>query len=277
MVDSINTNASSLLGVRNLQSSSRSLANTQNKLSTGQEASSVRDNAAFLSISQILKSDVAGLNSVKNSIDRAISSSDVALAAGDQISDLLLDLKEKAVQAADPGLDDASRLALNDDFTALRDQITSVVEAASFNGTNAVKSGGDNITALVGASGDGTITIEAQDLSLGGGNITLAANQGISSQADAENAVIALEDSIDAVTSALAEIGSGANRLQQTKDFTETLQAKTQEGIGNLIDADLAAVSAEFAAGQVREALGVQSLSISNQQPAALLSLFENG
>lgn len=237
----------------------------------------MRDNAAFLSISQILKSDVAGLNSVKNSIDRAISSSDVALAAGDQISDLLLDLKEKAVQAADPGLDDASRLALNDDFTALRDQITSVVEAASFNGTNAVKSGGDNITALVGASGDGTITIEAQDLSLGGGNITLAANQGISSQADAENAVIALEDSIDAVTSALAEIGSGANRLQQTKDFTETLQAKTQEGIGNLIDADLAAVSAEFAAGQVREALGVQSLSISNQQPAALLSLFENG
>lgn len=239
--------------------------------------SSPSDNAAFLSISQILKSNIAGLNSAKNSVDRALSSADVALAAGDQISEILLDLKEKAVQASDPGLDASSRLALNDDFTALRDQVTTIVDSANFNGTNAVKSGGDNITALASGSGDSSVTINAQDLSVGGDNISLGAAQGISSQADAANAVIAIEDSISNVTGALAEIGSGANRLQQTKDFAETLQAKTQEGIGNLIDADLAAVSAEFAAGQVREALGVQSLSISNQQPGALLSLFNTG
>jgi len=115
MVNSINTNASSLLGVRNLQSNSRSLSTTQNQLSTGKSVNSVKDDAATLSISQILQSDVAGLSSVKNSLDRAISSTDVALAAGDQVSDLLIQLKEKAVLAADPGLDDASRLALNDD------------------------------------------------------------------------------------------------------------------------------------------------------------------
>lgn len=276
MVDSINTNASSLLGVRNLQSNSKSLSATQNELATGKSVNSARDNAAILSISQILQSDVAGLNSVKSSLDRAISSTDVALAAGDQVSDLLIDLKEKAVLASDPGLDEGSRLALNDEFTALRDQITSIVSNAEFNGTNALKSGGDNITALVGGDGEGNITVNAQDLSLGGSNVTLSASQNISTQADAAAAVIALEDSISNTGSALSALGSGAQQLQQTKEFAETLQAKTQEGIGNLVDADIAAASAEFTAGQVREALGVQSLSISNQQPGAILSLFEN-
>ena len=275
MAITVNTNASSLLGVRNLNSSASSLAKSQNELSTGKSVSSVRDNAANLSISQILQSDVAGLNSVKSSLDRAISSTDVALAAGDQVSDLLIQLKEKAVQAADPGLDDASRLALNDDFTALRDQVTSIVDSASFNGTNALKSGGDDIVALVGGDGSGSINIAAQDLSLDGPNVTLSASQGISTAADAANAVTALTDSIDNVTTSISALGSGANQLQQTKDFAETLQAKTQEGIGNLVDANIARTGAEFAANQVRLALGVQSLSISNQQPAVLLSLFE--
>ena len=276
MVQSINTNSSSLLGVRGLRSSSQSLAKSQNELSTGKSVSSVRDNAANLSISQILQSDIAGLNSVKNSLDRAISTTDIALAASDQVSDLLVNLKEKAVQAADPGLSDSDRLALNDDFNALRDQITSVVDNASFNGTNAVKSGGDDITALVGGDGNGSITINAQDLSLGGANVTLSASQGISSTEDAAAVVTAIEDSIDNVTSAVSSLGAGANQLQQTKDFAETLQSKTQEGVGNLIDADIAATNAEFIAGQVRQALGVQSLSIANQQPAALLALFQN-
>jgi len=258
-----------------LSSSASSLAKSQNELSTGKTVSSVRDNAANFAISQILQSDIAGLNSVKSSLDRAISSSDVALAAGDQVSDLLIQLKEKAVQAADPGLDDASRLALNEDFTALRNQVTSIVDSADFNGTNALKSGGDDIVALVGGDGEGSITISAQDLSLGGPNVTLSASQGISSTADAAAAVTAINDSIDNVTASISSIGAGSNQLQQTKDFAETLQAKTQEGIGNLVDADIARSSAEFTANQVKQALGIQSLSISNQQPGILLSLFE--
>lgn len=275
MAISVNTNASSLLGVRNLNTSTNSLAKSQNEISTGKSISSVRDNAAILSISQILQSDVAGLNSVKSSLDRAISSTDVALAAGDQVSDLLIQLKEKAVQAADPGLDDASRLALNEDFTALRDQVTSIVDSASFNGTHALKSGGDDIVALVGSDGSDSLTIAAQDLSLGGPNVTLSASQSISNATDAAAAVTAISDSLDNVTASISTLGSGSNQLQQTKDFAETLQAKTQEGIGNLVDADLARTSAEFAANKVKQALGIQALSIANQQPGALLALFE--
>jgi len=277
MVDSVNTNAGSLLGVRNLQSSSKSLANTQNQLATGKKISSAKDNAAVLSITQILKSDVAGLNSVKASLDRAISTTDVALAAGNQVADLLVQLKEKAVQAADPGLDNSSRLSLNDEFTALRGQINSVVDNASFNGTNPVKAAGDDITALVGPDGQDNITVPAQDLSLGGTNVTLSDTQNISTASAASTAIAIIEDSINNVSSALSELGAASQQLQATKDFAETLQAKTQEGIGNLVDADIAKANAEFTANQVRQALGAQSLSISNQQPAAILSLFQNG
>lgn len=276
MVDSINTNSGSLLGVRSLQKSSSALAGTQKELATGLKVSSAKDNAAILSISQILKSDVAGLNSVKNSLDNAISNTDVALAAGSVVSDLLLDLKEKAVKAADPGLDDASRLALNDEFTALRDQISSTIESANFNGKNALKSGGDDITALVGAGGEGNVTIAAQDLSLGSANITLGASDDIRTTANAEAAVAAIEDSISNVSDALSTIGSGAAQLEQTKDFAETLQIKTQEGLGNLVDADLASTNAAFEANQVKQALGVLSLSISNQAPSSVLTLFKD-
>ncbi len=274
MVNSINTNASSLLGVRNLQRTNSLQAKTQNEISTGKKVDSVKDNAAILSIAQLLKSDVAGLNSVKGSLDRAISTTDVALAAGDGVSDLLLQLKEKAVTASDPGLDDVSRQALNEEFGALRDQITSIVNNAEFNGTNAVKSGGDNIVAVTGASGEGAIQIDAQDLSLGGANVTLGASQGIGSVADAQAAVSAIDDSLSNLSSSLSKLGAGANQLQETKDFTESLSNATEVGIGNLVDADLGATSAAFEANQVKQALGIQALSISNQAPAAILSLF---
>lgn len=192
------------------------------------------------------------------------------------MSSLLLNLKEKAVKAADPGLDDASRQALNNEFTALRDQIDSIVGSAEFNGTNALKAGGNDIVAISEADGGGSLTIQAQDLSLGGDNVALSATQGIGTLADAQAAVSAIEDSLVSVSNALSEIGAGSSRLQQTKDFTETLSNKTQEGIGNLVDANLATTNANFEANQVRQALGIQSLSIANRQPAAILTLFQN-
>ncbi|PCI64793.1 MAG: flagellin [Kordiimonadales bacterium] len=274
MVNSINTNAGSLLGTRNLQDANKSLANTQNRLNTGRDVSSPRDNAALLSIAQGLIGDIGGLSVVKSSLNRAISSSDVALAGGEQVSDLLLDLKELAVRAADPGLDDASRQILNEDFAAQRDQINSVVESAEFGGTNAIASGGDDISAIVNNDGSESIAIQAQDLSLGGANVTLGASQGIGTQADAAAAVSAIEQSITNVSSSLAQIGSGANQLEATREFTEKLQAVTQEGVSNLVDADLAEVSAQLAADQVRQALSIQTLAISNSQPSSVLSLF---
>lgn len=276
MVNSINTNSGALFGAQNLRSASSALGESREQLATGKRVNGPDDNAAILAISNILKSDIAGLNVTKDSINRAISTADVSIAAGSSVSNLLLDLRETALKAADPGLDDDSRRILNDQFTSLRDQVNSIVENASFNGTNAVASGGDDITALTGAEGQETVTISAQDLSLGGPNVTLSDTQTISTLADAQNALSAIDASLTNVSDVLSEFGSGANNLEQLREFTETLGNKTQEGLGNLVDADLAALNAEFEANQVREALGRTALNIANQQPSAVLSLFTN-
>lgn len=274
MVNSINTNAGAIGGLQNLRRSSSALGETREQVATGRKINGPEDNAAILAISKILESDISGLNTTKDSINRAISTADVSIAAGTSVSNLLLDLREKALQAADPGLDDNSRRILNDEFTALRDQVNSIVESATFNGTNAIKSGGDDINAITGASGEGNVTIQAQDLSLGGANVTLTDSQGIGTLSDAQNALSAIDASLGNVSNALSSFGTGANELEQLREFTETLSNKTREGLGNLVDADLASVNAEFEAGQVREALGRTALNIANQQPAAILSLF---
>ncbi|MBO6505358.1 MAG: flagellin [Kordiimonadaceae bacterium] len=276
MVNSINTNAGALFGAQNLRRASSALGETREQISTGRRVNGPDDNAAILAISQILESDIAGLNVTKDSINRAISTADVSIAAGNAVSNLLLDLRETALQASDPGLDDDSRRILNDQFTALRDQVNSIVDNASFNGTNAIQSGGSDITALTGAEGQESVTIQARDLSLGGPNVTLSDSQTIGTLSDAQNALSAIDQSLNNLSDVLSEFGSGANQLEQLRDFTETLSNTTEEGLGNLIDADLAALSAEFEAGQVREALGRSALNIANQQPAALLQLFNN-
>ncbi len=276
MVNSINTNAGALFGAQNLRSASSALGETREQIASGKRVNGPDDNAAILAISNILRSDIAGLNVTKDSINRAISTADVSIAAGTSVSNLLLDLRETALQAADPGLDEDSRRILNDQFTSLRDQVNSIVDSASFNGTNAIKAGGDDINAITGAEGQENVTISAQDLSLGGPNITLDATQTLGSLADAQTALSAIDESLTNLSGVLSEFGSGANNLEQLREFTETLSNKTQEGLGNLVDADLAALNAEFEANQVREALGRTALNIANQQPSAILSLFSN-
>lgn len=276
MVNSINTNAGALFGVQNLRSASGALGETREQIATGRRVNGPDDNAAILAISQILESDIAGLNVAKDSINRAISTADISIAAGNSVSNLLLDLRETALQAADPGLDDNSRRILNDQFVSLRNQVNSIVDSATFNGTNAVQAGGSDINAITGAEGQDNVTIQARDLSLGGPNITLSDTQSIGTLADAQTALSAIDQSLNNLSDVLSEFGSGANQLEQLRDFTETLSNKTEEGLGNLVDADLAALSAEFEAGQVREALGRTALNIANQQPANLLQLFND-
>lgn len=275
MVNSINTNAGSLQGVQSLQKANSSLANTQERITTGRDVNGPQDNAALLAISQILESDVGGLNSVRQSLDRAISSTDVAVAGAEEVSNTLIQLRETAVQAADPGLDDASRQALSQQFNALRDQITGIVENSSFNGTNALQSGGDAISAITSPDGDSSVTVGAQDLSLGGPNVTLTDSQGIGSAADAQAAVAAIDASIANVTASLSELGAASQEFTATREFSQTLENVTREGIGNLVDTNLAEASAQLAADQVRQTLGTQALSISNSQPSNILSLFE--
>ncbi len=274
MAFSVNTNAGAFAALQNLNKTTSALNTTQTQINTGLKVASAKDDAATFAIAQKLRGDVAGLNSVKASLDRANSTIDVAIAAGEAVSDLLIELKEKAVSAKDTSLDTTSRASINNDFKQLRDQITSIVSNAEFNGTNAVKSGGDQISAITNDNGANSITIAAQDLSLGGGKVTITATQSIGSQTLAATAVDNIESSISNVNTALSELGSGAKRLELQGEFVNKLSDAIEVGVGNLVDADLAKTSANLQSLQVKQQLGLQALSIANQAPGTVLSLF---
>ncbi|WP_417451258.1 flagellin [Kordiimonas sp.] len=271
---SVNTNASAFLALQNLHKTNKDLARVQTRINTGLKVSSAKDDAATYAIAQTLRGDVAGLGAVSNSLKRAGSSLDVAIAAAEAVSDLLIEMKEKAVAAKDSGLDTASRQSLSRDFAQLRDQITSIIENAEFNGVNAVKANGRDISAITDPTASKTLNIAAQDLSLGGANVAISAGQTIDTVAFASLAVDQLTAAIDNVNASLSTLGAGAKRLEIQQSFVAKLSGTIEVGIGNLVDADLAKEAANLQALQVKQQLGLQALSIANQSPSSILSLF---
>ncbi|MFC3051235.1 flagellin [Kordiimonas pumila] len=276
MTFSINVNASALNALRNLNITGKELENTQTKINTGLKISSAKDNAAVYSIAQKLRGDLRGLNAVQQSLDRGVSTVDVALAAATAISDLLLEMKEKAVAAADQGLDTTSRAALSQDFTSLRDQINTIINNAAFNGTNLIDDGTDAIVAITNADATQTLTVSHQDLTLGGGNISITSTQSIATQDTASAAVTDIGESIIRLNAVLTRLGSGSTSLEQNRSFSGKLADVIEVGIGNLVDADMAKESANLQALQVKQQLGIQALSIANQSPQSILSLFQS-
>lgn len=274
MVTSVNTNAGALVALQNLNMTNTQLATVQNRINTGLKVSSAKDDGAVFAIAQNLRSDIAGLSAVKGSLERGSSAVDVALAAGESISNLLIEMKGKAVAASDKGLDSASITALKDDFEALRDQIGTIVDNAEFNGTNMIKNSGDSVVALANDKGTQTITVAAQDLSLTGTTLSIATTTTFTTATAAASAVTLLESSLSALNTALAKLGTGSKALSSQLIFTGKLSDVIEVGIGNLVDADLAKESAKLQSLQVKQQLGIQALSIANQAPSIILSLF---
>jgi flagellin len=139
MLNSVNTNRGALVALQNLNATNSELGVTQNRINTGKKVASVKDNGAIWAIAQGQRAEISSLGVVKDSLSRGQSVVDVAIAAGESISDLLVEMKAKALAATDTTLTDDSREALNTDFKALRDQITAVVDNASFDGANMLK------------------------------------------------------------------------------------------------------------------------------------------
>ena len=121
----INTNPGAMIALQNLNQTNKDLQQVQQRINTGLAISSAKDNGGVFAIAQSMRADVAGYNAVSQSLDLAQSTVDVALAAGEAISDLMVEMKEKALASTDSSLDTASRNALNEDFVA---QLKGIIE-----------------------------------------------------------------------------------------------------------------------------------------------------
>lgn len=271
---SVNTNVGAMVALQYLAITASSLQHTENAVSTGLKVATAKDDGSTFAIAQNMRGDVAGYTAVTDSLNRGISSVDVALSAGQSISDLLVEMKQKALAASDSSINTASRQALNQDFVALRDQITSVVKNAVFNGFNLVDGSTTQIKVLASSDGSRHLTTSAQNMSLSGSIVTVKSTDTVSTQAKASSMITSVETSLTAVNSALAQLSAGAKKFSVQASFVQNLSDTLTAGIGNLVDANMAQESALLQSLQVKQQLGAQALSIANQSPQITLSLF---
>jgi flagellin len=181
-------------------------------------------------------------------------------------------MRQKALSASDSSLDSASRAAMDKDFVALRDQITSIINNATFNGVNLVNGTTNKITALASADGSKVITVSTRNLTLA--NLGIG-NGSISTSTLAKTMVTTLDTAMKSVNAALAYLASGSKKYSIQLQFTQKLSDTVTTGIGNLVDADMAKESALMTALQTKQQLGIQALAIANQAPQIILSLFK--
>ncbi|MDO9336521.1 MAG: flagellin [Caulobacteraceae bacterium] len=274
MALSVNTNVGAMVALQNLNATNTELGQTQNRINTGKRIANAKDNGAIWAIAQGQRASSNALNAVRDSLNRGTSAIDVALAGGESVSDLLSQMKEKALAASDSSLDTNARSQLNEDFKALRDQISKAVTNADFNGVNLLKTGATAIAALANSDGSSKLTVNPEVMALSGSIVTVATTGTIGTVTTAAAMITTVNTSISNVSSALARLGTKAKAYETHNTFIGKLQDSIDAGVGNLVDADLAKESAKLQALQTKQQLGVQALSIANQTPQTILSLF---
>jgi flagellin len=271
---SVNTNQGAMVALQTLNRTNGEMAKTQNAIATGLKVASAKDNGALFAIANKMRSDVGAYDRVRESADRAASILDTGIAAGESIMELLNEMKGKALAGTQAGNSASAQSALAADFAQLRDQITSIVANASFDGANMIAATPSAAVSLGDAAGGNTISIAGASLALASTTITVTGTSAVDSNANATTALGLVNASINNLGTQLATWGAGAKRLDVHRTFIGKLQDALTNGIGAIVDADLAKESAKLQALQVKQQLGVQALSIANSSSQTALSLF---
>ncbi|MDP7150650.1 MAG: flagellin [Paracoccaceae bacterium] len=274
-MSSILTNNSAMVALQTLKSINSNLAKTQSEISTGKSIGTAKDNSAIWAISKVMESDVAGFKAVSDSLSLGESTVAVASAGAEQITNILNEMKEKVVAATGENVDNAKITA---DVDELKSQITSIIAASQFNGTNLLDTAGNaGITVLSSLDRDSGGTVTAANITVASvdfeANLDLTTID-VSSSANADTSIAAMETLIQTAVDGAAQLGASAKRIQDQNVFVGKVKDAMTQGISSLVDTDMEEASARLQALQSQQQLGVQSLSIANQAPQTILSLF---
>jgi len=268
-----------MLAAQNLNRTTAVLGEVQTRISTGLKVSSAKDNGAIYGIALRQQATSQSLNAVRESLQRGQSVTDVSLAAGETITDLLVQMKEKALAAIDTTIGASERQILNTDFAALRTQINTAANNSGFNGATLIGTTAQAVRSLADDTGTRTISVGRQYLfvptaAASNTNMAVTTTTSIGTVAAASTALSRVNNSIQNVAISLAAIGTGSRALLNHTNFINKLQDAVDAGIGNIIDADMAKEASRLQATQAKQQLGFQALAIANQGPSNLLGLF---
>lgn len=273
-MSSLITNNSAMVALQTLKSTNANLAKTQGAISTGKDIAHAKDNSAIWAISKVMESDVAGFKAVSDSLALGESTVAVASAGAEQITEILNDIKEKVVAATGENVDHAK---LTDEITELTNQVTAIIDGSQFNGMNLLNDDGVDLTVLSSLDRDSGGTVTASNITVTAVDFTSnldLSDIDVSSSSAADTSLAAIETHIQTAVDGAAALGASAKRIENQREFVGKVMDAMKSGIGSLVDADMEEASARLQALQVQQQLGVQSLSIANQTPQTLLSLF---
>ena len=304
---SIMTNASAMTALQSLNATNKQLSITQARISTGFRVAAAEDNAAYWSIATTMRSDNGALSTVKDALGLGAATIDVAYTGMNKSIDVAKEIKNKLVAARQPGVD---RAKVQSEVTELQNQLQSIADSSVFSGENwlsvdssqATYNSTKSIVASFSRSGGqvsiGTISInitqtelidsndqsgilDTQDTTTNGNVAYSILSLDISAITDTTNDLQDLEQMIawvDAgigdMTTAASSLGAVKQRTNMQRDFVNSLMDAITSGIGTLVDADMNEESTRLQALQVQQQLGIQSLSIANQNSQQILSLF---
>jgi flagellin len=305
---SILTNVSAMTALQSLTATIKRLDQTQMRISTGYRVGSAEDNAAYWSIATTMRSDNGALSTVKDALGLGAATIDVAYTGVNSAIEAAKEIKNKLVAARQPGVD---RAKIQSEITELQQQLQSIADTSVFSGENWISvdssSPGYNATQTIvasfsrtnGAISIGTISVDIsatelydladksgildlEDTTTNGGVTYSVATLDISTLtssandlADLEQMITWVDTAISKMTTAASNLGAVKQRVTLQQDFVKTLMDAVTRGIGTLVDADMNEESTKLQALQVQQQLGVQSLSIANQNNQNILSLFK--
>ena len=269
--NSINTNPASFRALSSARTQQAGLQVAQKQLQTAFKVADAADGASVFAVAQGLRGDLQAYSAVQGSLANGAGLGDVTQAALSQASDLTNQLQQKLTSLADGSISASQRAIYSADVQALTSQIQNTVQQAGFNGTNLLQAGATSTSFLADTNGN-TLTVSSQS-QVGTG---LAACQGAINTGTPAGAVATLS-ALQTFQTTLGQ-ASGQNAAetrtlsQQSSQVNSTVDA-IQIGLGALVDADIGSAAAQSSARRVGQQLAFSSLSISNQQPSALLGL----
>lgn len=278
---SILTNNGAMVALQTLKSINSNLTDTQNAISTGREVNSAKDNASVWAISKVMEADVSGFDAVQDSLATGQSAIGVASAGAELIVEKLTEMRDLAIASRSETTDIGKNQA---EIAEKGKQIEAIINDSSFNGVNMLKTNvsgsATSLTVVSSVNFDNTdaasiaastITVASADFEA---NVDISSLTAITTTATADTALAEIETMLTNAIDGAAALGASAKRIDDQSGFISKLSDSIKTGIGSLVDTDMEAASAKLQALQTQQQLGVQALSIANQAPQTILSLF---
>lgn len=276
---SLHTNAASLSAQNALSKTQSSLSTSMTRLSTGYRINSAMDDAAGLQIASRLKAQTSGMSVAMRNTQNATAMLQTAEGALDEVSNILIRMKDLATQAADSGSTDKDKLAMKAEFDELGLELTNITTKTTFGG-EALLSGGTignaALTFQIGAASDETMEVDLQQLvtdmddALGdatGADLTTAAG--------GTAAIGFLNTAIDEVGELRSSLGAAANRLDHVYNNLANISTNTKTATGLIMDVDFATESANMTSNQMLMQAGTAMLKQSNSMSSMVMSLLQ--